>query len=91
MEILNSHLIKPNTCYLYHIRHSLDQGDLTKGYIGVSNQPVTRLKSHIRNPNEKLKCEITNTHVKCELITCGSEDEMLRLENHLRPKPKQWA
>lgn len=41
--------------YLYHIRRDTNEGDLTKGYIGVSNNPEERYYHHKIKPNKNLK------------------------------------
>lgn len=87
MQILNLPVINSeNTCYLYHVRHTSDKGDLRKGYVGISKNPVERIKQHHRQPNRMLRGILdSRCDVECELISMGADQEILRMEEYLRP------
>ena len=77
-------------CFLYHIRRSCHKDILSEGYIGITKDPKTRLRSHqcdAKSTNPHLqRAMIVYKDVQMELITSGTRQEMLLLESYLRPK-----
>lgn len=73
--------------YLYHIRRSCDSGELSKGYIGISNNPTKRYQAHQRGGhNVHLDNALTKyADVDMVVLTKGSRREMLDMEEYLRP------
>lgn len=71
---------------LYHICRAGDEGNFSKGYIGVTSNFQKRMLEHRGYGNRHLKNafnkydDVVNT-----LITSGSQDEMLEMEEWLRP------
>lgn len=75
--------------FLYHIRRDIHNNDLTKGYIGISEQPERRWKEHQRSTNQHLKRALEKYNdIQMVIITKGNEDEMKRMEEYLRPRNK---
>jgi len=86
MEILNQQTINPDLHCVYHIRRPLHRGKLNEGYIGISIDPVERLKQHLRTPNKTLKkMLVKHPDIECEVISQGTEEEVLNMEKSLRP------
>lgn len=72
--------------YLYHIHRNEDKSDLCKGYIGISKNPELRFKQHLKKPNKILKNALSKySDITMTVITEGSLEEMLRMEEVLRP------
>lgn len=72
---------------LYHICRECDRGDLTKGYIGVSKHPRRRWVEH---RSRKSNAHVTNAFnmyddIVYDVISEGSIEEILRMEEWLRP------
>ena len=77
---------KVTNCYLYHICRASDKYDFTKGYIGISSDPVTRWKLHRNGGN---KHRLLNAYKKYAdiieyIVVQGSRDYCLYLESVLR-------
>lgn len=73
-------------CFLYHICREEDKGVLTRGYIGVSNDPSRRWKNQLYQSNAHLKNSFKKyTDIIRYIVTGGSTSEMLRMEKYLRP------
>jgi predicted GIY-YIG superfamily endonuclease len=66
--------------YVYWIYNS-DCKDLNDGYIGVTKDPHTRFKSHVRKNRVPLDS-------KYKIIFEGSREECFQLEKQLRPTSK---
>lgn len=91
--------------YLYHICRRCDKGNLSEGYIGISVDCKRRWSKHRSQPNGHLKCAMEKyDDIVYDIITEGYEEEMLRMEQWLRPqknigwniaegggKPPSWA
>lgn len=75
-------------CYLYQIRRVCDAGDLTKGYVGISNNPARRLTEHTRKgDNPHLHSALTKyADTEMVLVSEGTRIEMLTMEAWLRPE-----
>lgn len=75
--------------YIYHIRRDVHSNNLKEGYIGISNNPERRLKEHKKSGNVHLKRAFEKyTDIQMVVISEGSEDEMKRMEEWLRPEDK---
>lgn len=79
---------------LYHFCKEGDQGNLNEGYIGITDNYEQRFDKHFsRNcdaPILKRAIAKYGEDIRFSLISEGTRDEMLRLENYLRPKPRGW-
>ncbi len=79
---------------LYHICADGDQGNLNKGYVGITDDWAQRFSKHFSDicdsPILKRAIAKYGEDIRFSLITEGSREEMLRLEAYLRPAPKGW-
>lgn len=73
--------------YLYHIHRKEDKGNLKVGYIGITVDTARRWKRHKHEPvNEHLGRALKKyDDIEFTIISEGSNEEMLRMENWLRP------
>lgn len=74
--------------YLYHICREGDVGSLSQGYIGISTNVERRWKEHkAGRTNKHLKNALDKyDDVQFMIITEGNKDEILRMEEWLRPE-----
>lgn len=79
---------------LYHICADGDQGNLNKGYVGITDDWAQRFSKHFSDicdsPILKRAIAKYGEDIRFSLITEGSREEMLRLEAYLRPTAKGW-
>lgn len=78
--------------YLYHICCPQDEGNLCKGYLGITDDPFKRIKRHFAGyGNIVIKRALEKYgELSFSLVSEGSREEMLRLENYFRPTKKAW-
>ncbi|MCU8498483.1 hypothetical protein M2G70_07370 [Vibrio vulnificus] len=65
--------------YLYHLRNPEDAGSLSKGYIGVTSNPLHRFKEHSKG---LLKL---NPNAQMEILLRGTSEFIYTKEAELRP------
>ena len=74
---------KPKTYYLYHICRSFDKGDLTQGYIGISERhPEQRWKEHRK---DKPWYNDFDDIIEYIVLETNSKREVYDKEMELRP------
>lgn len=80
--------------FLYHFCKEGDQGSLSKGYIGITDNYEQRFDKHFSSlcdaPILKRAIAKYGEDIRFSLISEGTREEMLRLEFYLRPYSKGW-
>lgn len=75
-----------DVCYLYHICRERDKGDLTKGYVGISNNPERRWQNEKWQGNTHLKSALKKyTDIVKYVVVQGTRDFCCWLEVCWRP------
>jgi predicted GIY-YIG superfamily endonuclease len=80
------------SCVLYHICQPSEEGDLSKGYIGISSQPESRWDKHFSGHGNKLVNKALDKYEELShsVVFAGPRSFMLTLERLLRPVPMAW-
>lgn len=74
--------------FLYHIRRDINEGDLSKGYIGITVEPKARLNRHLREGNAHLMNAFAKyDDINMQILYEGDEEFCLLAEQELRPTP----
>lgn len=79
-------------CHVYHICLPEDEGDLSKGYVGISEEPEERLRRHFCGKGSQAVLEegLKVEELSYSLVFAGPRDVMLLIEKLLRPKKMAW-
>ena len=80
------------SCVLYHICKPSDEGNLSEGYIGISNEPSKRWDKHFSDKGSQVVRRALHKHkeLSYSVVFAGPREMMLTLERLLRPTAMAW-
>ena len=76
--------------YIYWIHHESQSDPKTEGYIGVTNNPQGRFRSHRNSDNNFVKGNIAKGATMSILHEVSSYDEAYNIERDYRPDIRGW-
>jgi len=80
------------SCVLYHICTREQEGDLSKGYIGITSRPLDRIDKHLSGKGSVVVGRAVKKYQKLSysVVFTGPRKMMLTLEKLLRPEKMAW-